>query len=65
MSDFADRSKTETGNWQPFASAMAASVVHNMFKYYDVIQNWPNYKNPVQGAMSTEGKKYKTNSFDR
>ena len=38
-----DRNKSETEDWQPFASAMAASVVHNMFKYPDVIQQWPHY----------------------
>ncbi|XP_028398222.1 uncharacterized protein LOC114521855 isoform X1 [Dendronephthya gigantea] len=53
-SDFADGSMTDTQNWQPFASAMAASVVHNMFRYYDVIQNWANYQKPVQRPMSTE-----------
>jgi hypothetical protein len=45
VSDFADGSKSVTEDWQPFASAMAASVVHNMFKQAQVIKNWPHYKN--------------------
>ena len=44
VSDYADGSKTKTTSWQPFASAMAASVVYHMFKYPDVIQQWPHYK---------------------
>ena len=44
VSDFGDGSKTATEEWQPFASAMAASVVHNMFQYPDVIRQWPHYK---------------------
>ena len=43
VSDFADGSKTATNDWQQFASAMAASVFHNMFKYPAVLQNWPHY----------------------
>jgi hypothetical protein len=55
VSDFADGNKSATKDWQPFASAMAASVVHNMFKYPDVIRQWPHYKKPVQRAASTAG----------
>jgi hypothetical protein len=46
VSDFADGSKQGTGDWQPFASTMAASVVYNMFKYSDVIKHWPHYQKP-------------------
>ena len=56
VSDFADGNKTATGNWQPFASAMAASVVHNMFKYSDVIESWPHYQKTAP-ATSTAGNK--------
>ncbi|CAB3984239.1 5 -methylthioadenosine S-adenosylhomocysteine nucleosidase-like isoform X16 [Paramuricea clavata] len=43
VSDFADGSKSSTEPWQPFSSAMAASVVYNMFKYPVLIQHWPHY----------------------
>ena len=43
MSDFAEH-KDDTKSWQPFASAMAASVVYNMFEHRLVLNNWPNYK---------------------
>lgn len=43
VSDFADGSKTATEDWQPFASVMAASLVRHMFKYPDVINQWPHY----------------------
>jgi hypothetical protein len=48
VSDYANGSKNATGDrdWQPFASAMAASVVYNMFKYPDVLKHWPNYQKP-------------------
>ncbi|CAB3993156.1 5 -methylthioadenosine S-adenosylhomocysteine nucleosidase-like isoform X16 [Paramuricea clavata] len=45
VSDFGDGSKSVTKDWQPFASVMAASVVHNMFKEAHVIKKWPHYKN--------------------
>ena len=41
VSDFADGEKTKL--WQPFASAMAASVVYNMFKYPVVPEDWRHY----------------------
>jgi hypothetical protein len=44
VSDFADGSKEKTEHWQPFASAMAASVVYNMFKYSVVLKDWRHYK---------------------
>ena len=44
VSDFADGSKEKTEHWQPFASAMAASVVYNMFKYSVVLEDWRHYK---------------------
>ncbi|CAB4030692.1 5 -methylthioadenosine S-adenosylhomocysteine nucleosidase-like isoform X16 [Paramuricea clavata] len=43
VSDFADGSKEKTKLWQPFASAMAASVVYNMFKYPVVLKDWRHY----------------------
>jgi nucleoside phosphorylase len=50
VSDFADGSKEKTKHWQPFSSAMAASVVYNMFKYPVVLEDWPHYKpNDVEG----------------
>ncbi|CAB4010928.1 5 -methylthioadenosine S-adenosylhomocysteine nucleosidase-like isoform X16 [Paramuricea clavata] len=55
VSDFGDGSNSETKDWQPFASVMAASVVHNMFKYSDVIKQWPHYSKddqPVPPAPS-------------
>ena len=58
VSDFADGSKTATGDWQPFASAMAASVVHNMFKYSDVTERWPHYKKTAPTATSTAGNEH-------
>ncbi|CAB4005833.1 5 -methylthioadenosine S-adenosylhomocysteine nucleosidase-like isoform X16 [Paramuricea clavata] len=42
VSDFADGSKEKTKLWQPFASAMAASVVY-MFKYPVVLKDWRHY----------------------
>lgn len=47
------------GDWQPFASAMAASVVHNMFKYSDVIERWPHYQKsaPATTTAGTEHRK--------
>jgi hypothetical protein len=30
--------------WKGFASVMAVSVVHNMFKHSFVLQNWPHYR---------------------
>ena len=44
VSDFADGSNTATEDWQPFASVMAASLVHHMFKYPDVVNQWPHYQ---------------------
>jgi hypothetical protein len=55
VSDFADGNKSATDDLQPFASTMTASVVHSMFKYADVIRQWPHYKKPVQGAVSSAG----------
>ncbi|CAB3982249.1 5 -methylthioadenosine S-adenosylhomocysteine nucleosidase [Paramuricea clavata] len=43
VSDFADGSKEKTKLWQPFASAMAASVVYNMFQYSVVLKDWRHY----------------------
>ena len=43
VSDFADGSKEKTKVWQPFASAMAASVVYNMFQYPVVLKDWRHY----------------------
>ena len=45
VSSFADGNEEEAKKWQPFASVMAASVVHNMFKHSDVLQSWRHYKN--------------------
>ena len=45
VSDFGDGTKTATEKWQRFSSVMAASIVHNIFKYPDVIQDWNHYKN--------------------
>ncbi len=59
MSDFADGSKESSQSWQTFASAMAASVVHNMFKYPDVIQRWKHYEKPVQGTSTMTGNVYR------
>ncbi|XP_046864243.1 5'-methylthioadenosine/S-adenosylhomocysteine nucleosidase-like isoform X3 [Xenia sp. Carnegie-2017] len=52
ISDLANGSKGNEGDakWQPFACAMAASVVHNMFKDPTVIKQWRNYEK--QSAMS-------------
>ena len=55
MSDFGDGSKSVTEDWQPFASVMAASVVHNMFKYPDVIKQWPHYKNAQPVPLVARG----------
>ncbi|CAB3979785.1 5 -methylthioadenosine S-adenosylhomocysteine nucleosidase [Paramuricea clavata] len=43
VSDFADGSKEKTKLWQPFASAIAASVVYNMFQYPVVLKDWRHY----------------------
>jgi hypothetical protein len=50
VSDFADGSKEKTKLWQPFASAMAASVVYNMFKYPVVLKDWRHYN--AEGSYS-------------
>ena len=55
VSDFADGSKTETGDWQPFASVMAASLVYHMFKYPDVIEQWPHYKSANSAPVVATG----------
>ena len=53
VSDFADGSKSSTEPWQPFSSAMAASVVYNMFKYPVLIQHWPHYNaEDMKGSYS-------------
>ena len=46
VSDLAGESNLEevAKLWKQFASIMATSVVHNMFKYSDVLEDWPNYK---------------------
>jgi hypothetical protein len=44
VSDFADGSKEQTKLWQPFASAMAASVVYNIFQHPVVLKDWRHYK---------------------
>jgi hypothetical protein len=43
VSDYAEH-KDGTERWQPFAGAMAASVVYSMFKNPGVLADWPNYK---------------------
>lgn len=55
ISDLANGSKGNEGDakWQPFACAMAASVVHNMFKDPTVIKQWRNYEK--HSAMSAAG----------
>ena len=50
VSDFADGSKEKTKLWQPFASAMAASVVYNMFQYPVVLKDWRHYN--AEGSYS-------------
>lgn len=44
VSDYGDGSKQKTEKWQPFASAMAASVVHHMFKDPRVLNGWRRHK---------------------
>ena len=44
VSDFADGSKERTKLWQPFSSAIAASVAYNMFKYPVVLRHWHHHK---------------------
>jgi hypothetical protein len=43
VSALADESEEENVEelWKRFASVMAVSVVHNMFKYPVVLQDWP------------------------
>ena len=48
VSDYADDTKSQTANWKSFASAMAASVVSHIFKYPDVLEQWPHYSGSVQ-----------------
>jgi hypothetical protein len=50
VSDFADGSKGKTKLWQPFSSAMAASVVYNMFQYPVVLKDWRHYN--AEGSYS-------------
>lgn len=42
VSGYADGSEEKTKNWRGVASVMAASVVYHMFKYPDVIKDWPH-----------------------
>ena len=44
VSSYADGNE-ETKKWRSFASVMAASVVHHMFKHSAVLQSWRHYKN--------------------
>ncbi|CAB3984236.1 5 -methylthioadenosine S-adenosylhomocysteine nucleosidase [Paramuricea clavata] len=66
VSDFADGSKEKTKHWQPFSSAMAASVVYNMFKYPVVLEDWPHHKpNDVEGIPTTSRDDTKTGQPDQ
>ena len=44
ISDYADGTKSETKSWQPFASVMAASVVHNILKEPGILKDWHHYE---------------------
>ena len=57
VSNFADGSKDVSKDWQPFSSAMAASVVYNMFKHPVVLKDWYRHKETkdAQGSYSFRG----------
>ena len=44
ISHFADGSECGTKEWKSFASVMAASIVQNILKEPDILDNWPHYK---------------------
>jgi hypothetical protein len=44
VSDFAGESEELAELWTRFSSAMAASVVHNIFKYPVVLEGWHRYR---------------------
>ena len=58
ISDYADGTKKSTGDWQPFASAMAASVVNNILKHPGILRDWTqpggtNNGNSHSGTLSS------------
>jgi hypothetical protein len=44
VSDLAGESEEVTEPWKRFSSAMAASVVHNIFKYPLLLEGWRRYR---------------------
>ena len=52
ISSFADGNKATTKSWQPFASAMAASVVYNMFKHPVVLKHWSHIRRTAEGIFN-------------
>ena len=58
VSSFADGNE-ETKQWLPFASVMAASVVHHTFKHPNVLQSWRHHENvdvpQAGGGTSSRG----------
>jgi len=57
VSDFADGNKSDTDEWRPFASKMAASLTAHILKDSILFKDWPHYKDtsgPKRRISSTE-----------
>ena len=46
VSDYAGDNKSESDQWRPFSSLMAASLVANVLSNAKVFQEWPHYEKP-------------------
>ena len=55
ISHYAESSKAEVQQWQPFASVMAASLAMHILKEPDVLKNWPHYERMNKSKL-LEGK---------
>ena len=44
IADYADGTECVSGNWRPFASVMAASVVSNILSDPVILGGWSHYK---------------------
>ena len=55
VSDFADGNKSETDQWRPFASVMAASLVAHTIKDSDVFRSWPHFEGKCAAGWIYQG----------
>lgn len=55
ISNYVDGTVSFTEKWEPFASAMAASVVNNILRTPVVFKEWAHYKSSDTARAQNEG----------